>query len=402
MTEKQPEILLLQGPLGPFFTDLAVELQAGGCRTHRVCFNKGDWHFSHADHVMRYHGTADEWAGWLKTYMTEKAIDAVCCYGDSRFYHREARAVCNELEVPIFCLEEGYVRPGFVTMEEGGNNANSLFPALFRDGKLPAVQKPEPAKIANAFRFQFWFATLYYTVKDWRLGGFGAYRHHRRGNWATETLAWLRAGYRKNTHTRFREKGLTRKLVEEHAGNLFLVPLQVAVDAQMVYHSPYNSVSDFVEETLRSFASNAPENAHLLLKHHPMDRGFAHYGNLIDRLVGQLKLKGRVTYAFDVDLAAIVEVAAGCITVNSTVGLQALEAGVPTLTLGKAMIADAGLTVDGSLDAFWRQTDKVETAKVDEFKKSLVAHTQLPGSFYRDREIAAKACAARLISHLRR
>ena len=402
MTEKQTEILLLQGPLGPFFADLSAELQALGCRTHRVCFNKGDWHFSDANIVTRYSGTPEGWQQWLKAYLAEHSIKAICCYGDSRFYHRIARAVCQELDTPIFCFEEGYVRPGFVTLEEGGNNANSKFSSRFRDGELPAAAKPEPAKINNPFRFQFWLATLYYIVKDWKLSGFPSYNHHRRGNWATETIAWLRAGYRKNTHSRFREKGLTQRLVSEHAGNLFLVPLQVAVDAQMVYHSPFDSVAEFIEETLVSFAAHAPEEAHLLIKHHPMDRGFTHYGGEINRHVRRLGLLGRVTYAFDIDLEAIMAVASGCVTVNSTVGLQALEAGVPTLTLGKAMIADAGLAADCDLDAFWSHREAVDAGRVADFKEKLIAHTQIPGSFYRDRKVAAKACAEQLVAGMSR
>ena len=398
MTDKKARILLLQGPLGPFFADLSAELQVHGCETHRVCFNKGDWHFADADHVVRYHGKADDWSEWLSAYMAEHRIDAVCCYGDSRFYHREARAVCSGLEKPIFCFEEGYVRPGFVTMEEGGNNANSLFPKRFKAGDLPDVARPEPACIANAFRFQFWFATLYYIVKDWRLGGFRAYRHHRRGNWANETFAWVRAGFRKHTHSRFRERGLTEKLITEHASNLFVVPLQVAVDAQMKYHSPYDSVPEFIEETLRSFARNAPKQAHLLIKHHPMDRGFTHYGTVISRLVSELGLAHKVTYAFDVDLEAVLKVAAGCATVNSTVGLQALEVGVPTLTMGTAMISDAGLTSGATLNKFWADPGKVELEKVEAFKQQLVAHTQVAGSFYWDRQVAAKNCTQVIIT----
>lgn len=388
---------MLQGPLGPYFTDLAEALFALGAETHRICFNKGDWHFAQADHIQLFEGLADDWANYLDSYLQENSIDVVCCYGDSRHYHSEARRVCAERSVPIFCFEEGYVRPGFVTMEKGGNNANSTFPKAFATGNLPEASVPEPAKTKNHFRFQFWFATLYYIVKDWKLAGFVGYRHHRRGNWATELLAWIRAGIRKHTYSRFVERGLTKQLLADTSGPLFTVPLQVAVDAQMIYHSPYGSVADFIDQVIRSFAENAPKNARLLIKHHPMDRGFTHYGGLINRMSKGLGCAARTVYAFDLDLDRVLEHSAGCVTVNSTVGLTALELGTPTITLGSSVIDAAGLTARTELDEFWKAPGSVDQTKVKSFKEALITHTQLPGSFYRDREVAANAAAQKLM-----
>lgn len=399
MPNDQVTILMLQGPLGPFFADLSVAFTNLSIETHRVCFNKGDWHFALADKVVRFDKAHDAWAEWLDTYIADNKITAVCCYGDSRFYHREARKVCAERGLPVFCLEEGYVRPGFVTLEEGGNNANSSFPERFREAKLPEVATPAAARINDVFRFQFWFATLYYIVKDWRVFGFRRYRHHRIGNWATEMLAWVLAGVRKNLVTRWRERGLTDRLVAKKQP-LFFVPLQVAVDAQMVYHSPFDSVSEFIDTVLRSFAAHAPQDAHLVIKHHPMDRGFHHYGKIISRLSRGLGCEGRVTYCFDVDLAQLLAVAAGCITVNSTVGLQALERSVPTLMLGKSMVADAGLTSSASLDDFWARPGNVDAPALARYKRLLTMHTQQPGSFYRNRHIAAEGCARAIAAAL--
>lgn len=390
---------MLQGPLGPFFADLSDALRSEGVYTHRVCFNKGDRHFAKADHISCYTKAPDEWPFWLERYLVRNRINAVCCYGDCRFYHRAAKPVCDKLGIRFFAFEEGYVRPGYVTLEEGGNNANSGFPARFRAG-LHAGQPSPPAKIGNAFRFQFWFATLYYIVKDWRFWGFGRYRHHRHGNWFTEMMAWLLAGARKNLRTRWAEAGLTDQLIQRHEGAIFFVPLQVAVDTQMKYHSPFDSVRDFIELTVRSFSGNAPQNAHLVIKHHPMDRGFSHYGSFISQLARSLGCSDRVTYAFDLDLERILEAAAGCVTVNSTVGLQALEHGVPTVTLGSSMVADAGLASDAELDKFWTAPGQVSRQTVADYKMTLAASTQQPGSFYRDRHIAARACAAKIVATL--
>lgn len=389
---------MLQGPLGPFFADLADALKERGARTTRICFNKGDWHYAKADRVVPYQGTVEAWPDWLAAFLEAEGVAAVCCYGDCRAYHLAAKAVCDAAGITLFAFEEGYIRPGYVTLEVGGNNANSSFAAAFKAGTLAEREPVPPADIANPFRFQFWFATLYYVVKGWRLTGYWRYRHHRQGNWATEMMAWLTAGYRKQLITRWRERGLTKRLIERHGGRLFLVPLQVAVDSQMIYHSPYDSVTAFIDQMLASFAKSAPAGTHLLIKHHPMDRGFAHYGAQIARAARRLGLESRVTYAFDADLEALMPHLTGCVTVNSTVGIQALKAGVPTLMLGDSMVRTAGLTCTLEVDSFWAAPGTVDADTMERFQRLLAAHTLVPGSFYRDRHIAAAASAVKILS----
>ncbi len=397
MTSEQPNILLLQGPLGPFFADFSVALQGRGAITHRICFNRGDHHFADADHVVSFDAPLAQWQNWLEAYLAENHIDGVCCYGDCRSYHRQAQEVCEQVGVKFWALEEGYVRPGFVTIEQGGNNANSPFPANFKADNINCSVMPEAASIPDHFRFQFWFAFLYYAVKDWKLGGYSHYVHHRKGNSILEMLAWLRGFFRKQLITGWREAGLAKRLVSAHDGKLFVVPLQVAADMQIICHSNYDDVRQFIEETIQSFADHAPKDAHLLIKHHPMDRGFQHYGTYVGQLSQARECRNRVTYAFDLDLEQVFAHAAGCVTVNSTVGLQALEQGVPTIMLGQSMARTAGLTANDDLGEFWKKPESVNKPAVSAFKKKLVSATQVPGSFYRDRREAAEGCARKVL-----
>lgn len=397
VTTNQTTILLLQGPLGPFFADLSDALKQAGAVTHRVCFNRGDHHFAHADYVVKFDQPQAEWPNWLEAYVREHKIDAVCCYGDCRSYHMQAKAVCAHEGVAFIALEEGYVRPGFVTLELGGNNANSPFPAKFKAGETVDADMLKPAQIANHFRFQFWFAFLYYVVKDWRLTGFRQYQHHRTGNGFLEMLAWLRGFMRKQFVTRWREAKLLDRLIEHHSGKIFLVPLQVAADMQIICHSDYANVREFIGETIQSFAEKAPMDAQLVIKHHPMDRGFQHYGGYIGAVCREHGCADRVTYAFDLDLETLFEHAAGCVTVNSTVGLQALGQGVPSIMMGQSMAHAAGIAPATNLNAFWAEPNAVDRNSVAKFRRQLIVETQVPGSYYRDRHIAAQGCAQKIL-----
>ena len=71
------------------------------------------------------------------------------------------------------------------------------------------------------------------------------------------------------------------RLTNKFAGRYFLVPLQVHNDAQIEKHSDYVSVENFIEEVTASFARHAPRGRLLVFKHHPMDRGYCDYAELI-------------------------------------------------------------------------------------------------------------------------
>ena len=54
--------------------------------------------------------------------------NAVVLFGDERPVHRVARRIARAFGIPVWCFEEGYLRPNYVTFERDGNNANSPLP----------------------------------------------------------------------------------------------------------------------------------------------------------------------------------------------------------------------------------------------------------------------------------
>ncbi len=391
-------ILLLQGPIGPFFAYFAEELQRAGATCFKINFNKGDRFFALADIITDYHGNAAEWRDYLSRYVRNHNIDSIIVYGDQRFYHRAAREIAQAHDIRFFAFEEGYVRPGYVTFEEFGNNANSHFAQWFNHtyekGELDTATIPTPLNAGYTFGGQIWNAIAYYVVKDWKFFGFKAARHHRPGNWFTEMNAWILTWFRKQGTKRF-ERTFIEDLEHEkqHTGaNVYFVPLQVAVDSQILYHSRFDGMKDFLSGVFQSFSQYAPKDAILVLKHHPMDRGYNHYGKYISKLAKQNGIAARVRYVFEVDLTRLLENTDACVTVNSTVGLIALKAGVPAIALGKAMFSDAGLTFDGKLDEFWQQYGEVNQDKLQKFEDFLRQETLVAGSFYgKRRQTSVKA-----------
>src|ERR1700761_657857 len=122
---EKPLVLLLQGPVGPFFRELHQELLDRGFDVLKVNFNGGDLLFSPRSDVCNFRGSPQDWGAWLQSLMSDQPLAAIVLFGDGRPYHMEALRVAGEQGVVTWCLEEGYLRPGYVTCEIGGNNAHS-------------------------------------------------------------------------------------------------------------------------------------------------------------------------------------------------------------------------------------------------------------------------------------
>ncbi|MFD2271006.1 hypothetical protein ACFS07_07390 [Undibacterium arcticum] len=164
---------------------------------------------------------------------------------------------------------------------------------------------------------------------------------------------------------------------------IFLAVLQVHNDAQVAFHSHYEDVRDFIREVIESFATHAPAESLLVLKHHPMDRGARHYGRLIDSLCARYNIADRIAYVHQIHLPTALDHARGVVAINSTVGLSALLHKAPVKVMGDAIYDMAGLTCQASLEKkFWVAPGKVSKPLFDAFHRHVIATTQINGSFH--------------------
>ncbi|MFV8781653.1 capsule biosynthesis protein [Microbulbifer sp. SA54] len=390
-------VLFLQGPLGPFFARCARHYSALGVKTHKINFNGGDRFYAWADELVDYSAGPAGWPEYLYGYIRQNDIGTVVVYGDCRYYHREARAVCEDLGVRFWAFEEGYLRPDFVTLESGGVNANSPLDWSRKaiDGYRPHNRKTE-VQVGQTFWQRAQFAILYYLATRLARRQFPYYRHHRTRNWLQEAGCWVLSFYRKGLY-RFTQRKYTESLTRKHSGEYFIYPLQTADDFQIRAHSDYRSIEDSIRQVVASFAANAASHELLVIKHHPMDRGFCHYGRLIRALAREHRVAGRVVYCHDLHLPTLLDHAKGVVTINSTVGISALLHRVPTVTLGRALYDLPELTHQGSLDTFWQQPAPVNPALFKAFRTYLYEKTQLDGSFYKSVETAVEAACQRMM-----
>lgn len=380
-------VLLLQGPVGPFFWRLARDLKWAGAQVCKVNFNGGDWLFYPLG-AIPFRGKMSEWPEFFEHLLRERNVDVVFFLGDCRPIHGVVQVIAERYGVEVGVFEEGYVRPDTITFERSGVNGFSQIPSapIYYLNSV-SVTAPEPMPVGNTFPHVVLWAMLYYLASAVLYPLFRHYRHHRSLS-PLEALPWLRALWRKAFY-RFRERGLEARLSTQFSGEYFLVPLQVHADAQVRVHSQFDSIKDFIHQVMHSFARHAPSSTQLVIKHHPLDRGYREYGRFIRREAEALGIGDRVISIHDQHLPTLLNHARGVVVINSTVGLSAVHHGTPVKVCGKAIYDMQGLTFQGSLDAFWpaAASERIDGELYGRFRSYLVAQTQLNGSFYKRLDI---------------
>jgi capsular polysaccharide export protein len=393
--------LLLQGPVGPFFAQLAAALAAAGQGVHRIRFNGGDLVNAWGGPASDFHGTAEDWPNFLEHCLRREASTDLLLFGDCRPLHRAAIAHCAARGLRIHVFEEGYLRPGWITLEAGGVNGHSSLPDAPKDYLDAGAQLPEPRRsIAplTSFGRRATEDVLYTlaTAALWPV--YRGYRTHK--PWSP--LAEYRAGARRFfRQSRFRaEAAQAAEALIAKRQAFFLFPLQLDSDAQIRVHSEFGRMQPALETVIRSFAAHAPADVRLVLSEHPLDQAVVDLQPQALACARECGIADRVLYLRGGTPPALVPSCLGMVTVNSTMGLTALEAGRPLAVLGSAIYRLPGLAHDGPLDTFWAAPTAPQAPLFAAFRRVLVARTQLPGGYYcpAARRWALEGALARLLA----
>ena len=387
---KGKNILLLQGPRGPFFWRLKKDLEKVGAKVYKINFNGGDWIF-YPIGCINYRGSLDDFEQFLSRFLDEKAIDIVLLFSDWRPIHRKAVNLCKKKGILVGVFEEGYVRPNYITFEPMGVNGYSLLVnENFDIDKLefPRPQNKNVFPVGNSFWHEVLWAVLYYLFANLLRPIFPRYKHHISlyfpESLFKEGLPWLLSGLKKYYYL-YKERNVKKKILTELSGKYYLVPLQVHNDSQVVFHSPFNDVKDFIKVVIESFSKHAPQDVYLVFKHHPRDRAYRDYTRYIRNIARSYGVEERVFYIHDAHLPTLIDNSIGVVVINSSVGLQALDHGKPTIVLGKAIYNKKGITYAGSLSNFWKEAKnfRMDKARYRKLRDFILFYCQMNGSLHK-------------------
>src|ERR1700747_771419 len=109
--------LFLQGMATRFFERLGQALAKNGHAVYRVNFNGGDQAFWRLPGAVDFRGRPEEWPEFFKRLIVDRAISDIILFGDCRPLHRAAIRVAASRAVRIHVVEEGSLRPGWMSFE---------------------------------------------------------------------------------------------------------------------------------------------------------------------------------------------------------------------------------------------------------------------------------------------
>lgn len=394
-------LLFLQGHPSYFARDLGRSLQARGHSVRHVTLNPGEWLFWPGEGSIPYRGSLTDWEAWLDRLITAHSITHLVYFADRHPYHVAAQRVALQRGITPVSYEFGYLRPDWITVERGGQSVYSHFPNRLDVIRAQAANLPTP-DLTPRYSHPHWqeaVAEVAYHLGNALLRPlFPRFVADRANHPIREYLSYIPRNRRAA-----RNAAPARAVVQARLADpapYFVFALQMSGDYQIRANSRYSGLTLPLHEVISSFATDAPADARLVVKLHPMDNGLTNWQEITLRLAHAAGIAHRVDFIDGGDLMALLSRAAGCVVINSTVGLHALQAGCPVTCLGIATYDVAGITHQGPLSSFWQTPHRPDPADVAALVRLLAAAIQVRGDFFSaEGRAAAVASAADLIEH---
>lgn len=242
---------------------------------------------------------------YFYNYITSKHIDLVCVWNGSLIPLAAATIIAKKLGKKTLYFENGYLPGTTVVDPKGVNNHNSLVglsksfyeTVEIDEAKLEKIRKERP--VARTIKRK-WYDRL------------------KLSNQSPEHDAVS---------------------LPEH---YILIPLQVHDDTQILLHSPniksMDQLVDCVTTAVEQYNICSDIPISIVVKAHPSDSGRIDYSK-----IEQTCRKKKALFLRYYPTQTLIKQAAGIITINSTVGIEALIQHKPVITLGNAFYNVPGI-----------------------------------------------------------
>jgi capsular polysaccharide export protein len=388
MSVRDQRFLFLQGLATPFFRELAKDLRHRGAEVDRVNFRGGDklwWSGPATDFRARL----QELPSFYEKLFRERSFTDVVLFGDMRPVHREVHTIAASYRARVHVFEEGYIRPDWVAVEREGVNLNSPLPrdpAWYRLAakSLPPGSHSESTNVPILLRASQDIAYRLASAMDPAL--FPHYRTHRPRRALHEYAGWA-VRYAKFPLLAKSDRAGLRRILSS-AGPVFLLPLQLNGDSQILHHSKFASVACVIRHVVESFAEHAPQDARLLIKNHPLDPGLDDHARAVRVAAHNSGAANRVCFLETTNLAEVFPFISGVVLVNSTTGLSAIWRGISVHALADPIYNMPGLTHQGSLHEFWSNPQTPDQSLYNAFRRVLLHVNHINGDYFTTKGIA--------------
>ena len=383
--------LFLQGPTNFLFAEVASGLRERGHVTHRINVCLGDQIFWRGPGAVNFRGRQKEWPAFIEDFFARHAITDIVLLGEQRELHRVAIAAAKARGIRVTVTDFGYIRPDWVIVELNGMNADSLFP---RDPQtiLDMARDLPPVDRRVRYRDHFYHQAMldmafHLSSAFWPW----TFPHFRRHTLRHPVLIYLGVGLRRALSGIEAWRAANTLAIVALRGPQYLFAMQTEDDYSLRAYSRYPDLDHPMREAIQSFAHHAPVPASLVFKIHPLDPGLKAWRRRIARMAREAGVAERVFYIDGGDLDELIIASSGVITVNSTVGLRAIELQRPIIALGDAIYRVPGVTFMEPLDSFWTLARSPDAALANALLRALAAMLHVRGGYYSRESVNAAA-----------
>ena len=387
--------LFLQGPITPFFKQVADGLEQKGHKVLRINFCVGDWLFWRRGGAFNYRGRLKDWDNFIHDFLVREHVTDLVLIGEQRDYHKTAISLAKKLGIQIVTTDYGYLRPDWITLELNGMSSESLFPREPEQIMALAAQLPQPdltQRFYDSFFNQAVWDMTYHLTNVFLHVLYPFYQSHQTYH---PILSYIGTGWHlmKIKLASQKTQALVERLRTENCP-YFVFPLQMQNDYQIRVYSKYPNLQAAIQEVMHSFALYAPAGTQLVIKEHPLDPNLINWRRFSEKLACQYGIRDRIIYLDGGSLESLLEKASGVVTINSTVGIWSLLVGRPLIALGNAIYNIIGLTDSRPLDEFWQNPQLPDLRLRDAFIRAVVGTIQLRGVYYNQPGLATAVAEA--------
>ncbi|MEL6267590.1 MAG: capsular biosynthesis protein, partial [Pseudomonadota bacterium] len=317
---------MLQGPAAALWRETRDALVADGHRVLHVSLALGDRLFWRRPGRIDYHGRLEDWPAWLAALVAREGVSDILYFRDCLPYHRAAAALAETRGLRAWAIENGYLRPDWLTMEPFGMGRHSRFTR--RAETIRALAAKAPA-VDMAPRFRVPFPTEARCEMAFNLAhalGKPVYR-----GWTDdrpvpawrEYLGWV--PYLARRRRARREAEAVEARCRCAVAPYTLVALQMETDYQVRVSSAFGGQAEMLELVMLSFARRAAAGHRLVIKIHPFDNGLIDWRGVAAGLATRFGVEGRVDVIRGGRLDVLLARAHGLVTINSTTAVHALR-----------------------------------------------------------------------------
>lgn len=312
------------------------------------------------------------YVAFVRDFLIKQKIDCVLMHNDLRWQHALTIQVCQQLKIRYLVTEFGIFRPSTITVDKQGVNAYNSVPRQVSFYRQYEIQQT---------KFKDYSQTIWQKIKINLLFGCFLLVNQLgdllRINVPLKNKKYHLLNYFKLLLPRFSSHQIDTTLPPYY----FFVPLQVNTDTQVLIHSDFVDMQAFidcVETAYQQLPIEIKTQYKLVFKVHPMEQGIHHYQFHKNSIVNQSNTNELIAHASVV------------ITINSTVGFEALCQYKTVIVLGDAFYQILGITVSSTqadlvnaiLNAIKNST-AIEPLLIDRFVAYLKYDYQINGNVYR-------------------